>query len=307
MLLALDARNRSLQVGFRAGYWAPSSPRGGAGPSPAGAALPGAALSGAALSGAAGALPADDAAVEAAPSAWLALRRFGVSADRSADEYAFFLEAAAAVAARAAPDDPVDAVWISSVVPALTPRLAEAALTAFGVAASVVGPGARTGMKIRTDNPAEVGSDLVCSALAARELLGPPCVVVDFGAALAISAVNAAGEFVGAAIAPGLETAAESLRSSAALIPEVRLEEPPRAIGRSTSESVRAGLFLGYGGLVARLVALMRAELGPGEPLARVVGTGDPAGRALLASAGEGRFESSLVLDGIAIVAALAR
>ena len=295
MILAIDARNRSVSVGFRSG------------------------------------------------GAWLAKRRFGASSERSADEYVFLLEAAAAALLRSAPSvaaggappgegaadragaslragglPPIEAAWISSVAPSLTPRLAEAVSAAFGVEASVVGPGTRTGLKIRTDQPSEVGSDLVVAAVAARELAGAPSIVVSFGDAVAVSAVNAAGEFVGAAIAPGLETGAASLHQAAALIPEVRLEAPARAIGRNSAESVRAGLVLGYAGLVSRLVALMRAELAadsPGAPLAAVIGAGDAIGRGILAAAGiEGPsgaagkagflFEPDLVLEGLAIIAA---
>ncbi|MBL8965940.1 MAG: type III pantothenate kinase [Spirochaetaceae bacterium] len=284
MLLAIDARPRSVAVGIRP--------------------LPG--------------------------GPWLALKRFGASGERSADEYAFLLEATAeaafravsAVAAGAAGSAAPGAVapiaakvgeaWISSVSPALTPRLAAAVSTAFGIEARIVGPGAKTGLKIRTDQPSEVGSDLVCAALAGRELAareapGAPVLVVDFGAAIAISAVNAAGEFLGAAIAPGLETAAFSLHRSAALIPEVRLDLPARAIGRSTPESIRAGLLLGYGGLVERLVSLMGAELAaeaPGAPPPLVLGTGEAEGRSILEAAGIGRFAPELALEGIALVAA---
>ncbi len=284
MLLAIDARNRGIAVGFRAVDRGPCAiPQGGASASP-----------------------------------WFAIRRIGASPERSADEYALLFEAFSSraveeAARRGLISERVDEAIISSVSPALVPRLAEALRRAFGVEVTVLGPGARTGLKIRTDNPAEVGSDLVAEAVAARELVGAPAIVVDFGEALAISALSAAGEFVGAAIAPGLDAAAASLHRQAALIPEVRLDRPSRAIGRSTAEAIRAGLVLGYAGLVGRLVALMRDELAADSPLApraAVVGTGDSACRPLLESAlgGEScRFEAELALEGLAIVAARGR
>jgi type III pantothenate kinase len=229
--------------------------------------------------------------------------RSGVSPERSADEYALFMEAAFERASRSGGKGQVDSVWISSVVPALTPRLCEAAKTAFGVEANIVGPGTRTGVKLRTDFPTEVGSDLVCSVAAARELLGCPCLVLSFGTVLAISAVDAGGDFVGAAFAPGMATAAESLRGSAAQIPEVRLLRPERAIGRSTVQSVQSGIFYGYGGLVSRLVERMSAELSPTGGGVRVVGTGAEEGRSLLAAEGLGVFIPDLVLEGLAIIA----
>jgi type III pantothenate kinase len=238
---------------------------------------------------------------------WSAICRVGVSPERSAWEYSLYLESAwerarKAVAASETPAGRVDRAWISSVVPALTPRFAEAALSAFGVEAEIVGPGVRTGVKIRTDHPSEVGSDLVCGAAAARELVGTPCLVVSFGTVLAVSAVDAEGDFVGAAFAPGLLAAAECLRGSAAQIPEVPLDAPGRAIGRNTVQSVQSGLVLGYGGLVARLVGSMSAELDRGSGV-HVVGTGAEEGRALLASEGWTGFIPDLVLEGLAIIA----
>lgn len=238
--------------------------------------------------------------------AWLPLARFGP--DRSADEYAFLFEAAyrratqaagevAGALAGAAPDR----AWLSCVVPALTPRLVEAFRLAFGLEARLVGPGIKTGVKIRTDQPSEVGSDLVCQAAAAYELVRGACVVVDFGAALTLAAVDGEGALLGASIAPGLETAAWALRRSAAQLPQVRLEEPSRAIGRNSAEALRSGIILGYRGLVSALVAGMREELG-GE--AALVGSGDELGRGILDSLGRTRFVPDLTLDGIAVIAA---
>ncbi|HET7839931.1 MAG TPA: type III pantothenate kinase, partial [Rectinemataceae bacterium] len=235
MLLALDARNRSVTVGLRDG------------------------------------------------GDWLTIRRLGSDRERTADEYALLLQAVREAAP--ASGKAIDSAWISSVVPALTPRLVEAVASAFGLQASVIGPGVRTGVKIRTDLPSEVGSDLVCVAAAARELVKGACVVVDFGAAIAFSAINAAGEFLGAAIAPGIETAQAALRSTAAQIPDVRLEPPRFAIGRNTAASIQSGILLGYSGLVSRLVGLMREELGAahggsgGSSSVDVIGTGDALGR----------------------------
>lgn len=247
-------------------------------------------------------------------SSWLLVRRFGAAPDRTSDEYALLVGSAAEEASRLyAGDSTVQAAWISSVVPGLTPSLVEAVYERFGVAASVVGPGTKTGVKIRTDFPSEVGSDLVCAAVAAHELAGGPCLVVDAGAVLTVSALSGAGDFLGVAIAPGLRTAADSLRAVAAQIPEVRLEAPPRAIGRSTVQSVQAGVVLGYRGLVRGLVEAMGAELAAAEagPSAAagsasrpaLIGSGEAASRAFLASCGIERFVPELVLEGLARIA----
>ncbi|MCE1195462.1 type III pantothenate kinase [bacterium] len=243
-----------------------------------------------------------------AQGAWAVVRKLGTLYQRTADEYAMFfrflMEEARAVLPAAAAKKVPDGVWISSVVPSLTPAVAEGAREVFGQEPRLIGPGVKTGIKIRTDQPAELGADLVCQAAAGRDLTASAFVVVDFGVAITISAVNQGGEFLGCAIAPGLEASAETLRLQAVQIPEVKLEFPPRAIGRSTAESVRSGILLGFEGLVSRLLEAMDAELrAQGASAVEVFGTGDAAGRELLERLGRGRFEPCLALDGIAAIA----
>jgi type III pantothenate kinase len=286
VLLALDIRNRSLSLGFFEKAQAEGQPR----------------------------------------ARWLSRHRLGLVPGRGADEYALLLRGLAAEARGGeaglglggAPrrGEALEAAWMSSVVPSLTRELARATELAFGLAPSLIGPGVKTGVKIRTDVPSEVGSDLICEAAAARELVGGACVVVDFDAAIAFSAVGKTGDFLGAAIAPGLGVAADSLRAVAALLPEVALnlgspgyaDEKNPAIGKNTAQSVRAGIGLGYAGLVERIVRRQREELAAmgeasGAEAVAVLGTGQEEGRALLASLDLGRFYPELVLEGIAIIA----
>lgn len=228
-----------------------------------------------------------------AEGAWAGVYRFGTG--RGSDEYAFLLESAAAKSG-AKPN----AAWISSVAPAFTPVLKEAIRSAFGLEALVVGPGLRTGVRIRTDNPGEVGSDLVCMAAAAKLLAPGPCVVVDFGAVLSFSAVDAQGDLLGAALAPGPGEAVRALKEGAAQLPEVRLQAPERAIGRNTVQSMRSGIFLGYQGLVDRLVERMRDELGA---MATVLGTGDELGMELLSGQEACTWVPNLALEGLCVIA----
>ncbi len=253
---------------------------------------------------------------------WLLRRRLGVLPGRSADEYAAILRGLAAEAGSAGEGGrprAVKAAWMSSVAPALGRELGRAVSSAFGLPCSVVGPGVRTGVKIRTDMPSEVGSDLVCAAAAAKEIEGGPCVIVDFDAAIAFSAVGRSGDFLGAAIAPGIGTAADALREAAALLPEVAFSGPTPglsdvawpAIGKSTAQSIRAGIGIGFAGLVERVVRRQCAELASmGEAdtpeAVHVLGTGDEEGRELFAALGLGRFVPDLVLEGLAIIAARA-
>jgi type III pantothenate kinase len=232
--------------------------------------------------------------------------RFCLGADplRSAEEYAWIL---AGLCARQGVDPrEADRVILSSVVPALTPRLRSACARAFGTGEAegadrvrTVGPGIRTGMKIRTDIPGEVGSDLVCDAVGAYARLGTACVVVDFEAMLTFTAVNGEGELLGVAIAPGPQAAAESLRANGAQLPQVRLEPPARAIGKNSAQSIQSGILLGYSGLVDRMVALFRKELGCP---AAAAGTGDEIGLDLAPEGGYAFFDPWLSLEGLAVL-----
>jgi type III pantothenate kinase len=141
----------------------------------------------------------------------------------------------------------------------------------FGAAPVTVQPGVNTPIELDVDRPHEVGADRVCNAVAAAKLYAPPLVVVDFGTATNFDCVNARGEFVGGAIAPGMVTAAEALISRAARLFRVELLAPPTAIGRNTASNLQSGVVFGYAGLVDGLVARIRAEL---APQAKVIGTG---------------------------------
>ena len=161
---------------------------------------------------------------------------------------------------------------LASVVPRATQELREMTERYFGFSPVVVEPGVKTGLAILTDNPREVGADRIANAVAARELFpGQPAVVVDFGTAITVDAVSGKGEYLGGAIAPGIETAATALFQSTAQIARVQLLAPPAAIGKTTVTSVQSGTVFGTAGLVDGLVQRVVEELG-GE--ASVVATG---------------------------------
>lgn len=170
----------------------------------------------------------------------------------------------------------VERVVLSSVVPALTDQYEVMASRATGKPPMVVGPGIKTGIPIRYDDPREVGADRVVNAVAAVEAYGAPVIVVDFGTATTFDVVDPSGAYIGGAIAPGVETSAEALFARAARLAKVDLEPPSRAIGRNTTESVQAGLLLGEAAMVDGLVRRIQREL---EAPCRVVATGGLAAR----------------------------
>lgn len=165
---------------------------------------------------------------------------------------------------------------LSSVVPPATVALREAITALTGLEPVVVGPGTKTGMQLRVDNPREVGADRIVNALGAVARFGAPVVTVDFGTATTVDLVGYDGEYRGGAIAPGLAIAADALVSATAALRRVDIVAPPRAVGRSTVEAIQSGLVFGYAGLVDGLVDRVLVDLGATDvPL---VATGGLAG-----------------------------
>ncbi len=168
------------------------------------------------------------------------------------------------------PQDITDAC-LCSVVPPLTPTLEEVCESYFKVSPLIVSAGVKTGIRILYDNPRDVGADRVVDAVAAFRLYGSPVIIVDFGTATVFDAVSREGDYLGGAIAPGLNVAAESLFLSTSQLRRVELTPPKSAIGRNTIASIQSGLLLGHVGMVEGMVARFKAELGRE---ARVVATG---------------------------------
>lgn len=167
-----------------------------------------------------------------------------------------------------------DAVVISSVVPPLHLTLDHLAQRYFGRRPLFVEPGVRTGMPIRYDNPLEVGADRVVNSVAARERYGAPVIVVDFGTATTFDVVNAAGEYVGGIIAPGIGISAEALFAHASRLIRVDVRRPDELVGKNTAAAIQAGIFYGYVGLVDGILERLLAEI-PGVKM--VVATGGQA------------------------------
>ena len=150
---------------------------------------------------------------------------------------------------------------VSSVVPTLTAGYRDLATRYLDQPALVVGPGVRTSMPIVIDNPHEVGADRIVNSVAAFRRYGGPCIVVDFGTATNFDCVSAAGEYLGGAIAPGMEVSVEALTSRAARLLKVEFVEPASAIGKSTVAALQSGILYGTVAMVDGLVARLKAEL----------------------------------------------
>jgi len=156
----------------------------------------------------------------------------------------------------------LDAVCVSSVVPPLGTQYEQLTARYLGAECLTVGPGVKTGMPIRIDNPLEVGADRLVNAIAAYERFEGACVVVDFGTGINFDAVSEQGEYLGGAIAPGLEISLTALVERAARIPRIDLEEPETAIGRSSRAAIQSGVVFGFAGLIDGVVRRIEEEMG---------------------------------------------
>jgi type III pantothenate kinase len=193
----------------------------------------------------------------------------------------------------------VSNVILASVVPRLTAAWEDVTEIACDCDIMVVGPGLKTGMPIKYDNPHEVGADRIVNGVAAFARKGGPVVVVDFGTATTIDVIDASGAYLGGAIAPGVETSAEALFTKAARLSKVDLEPPTAVIGTNTRMSVQAGLLLGEAAMVDGLVRRVWGELGTETP---VLATGGLAERMGSLCDTITEVDPDLTLDGLRII-----
>ena len=196
--------------------------------------------------------------------------------------------------------DEVEGIMMSSVVPQINFTIEHMCRSYFGKTPLVVGPGIKTGINIKYENPRELGSDRIANAVAAYELYGGPCITIDFGTATNFGVISEKGEFLGGAICPGLKLAAEALTERTAKLPRFELTKPESVIGRNTVTNMQSGIVYGYIGQINYLVDRMKKELG--DPNAKVIATG---GLAVLV-AGESNvidvMDGLLTLKGLCLI-----
>lgn len=189
--------------------------------------------------------------------------------DKTADEYAVLLLNLLPMEGLNLSD--IDHVSIACVVPPLLTIFEELSQRYFNISPLIVGPGVKTGVRICTDNPREVGADRVANAAAAHHLYSGPMILIDFGTATTLDVLSKEGDYLGGAIAPGILIAAEALFERASKLPRVELVPPEHAIGKNTVTTMQSGIIFGYVGLIESLVNRMNRELGQD---AYVVATG---------------------------------
>ncbi|QYR21642.1 type III pantothenate kinase [Paenibacillus sp. sptzw28] len=227
------------------------------------------------------------------------LHHWRLSTNRSAtvDEYGIMIHNLFHLAG--ATLDQMDGVIISSVVPPLMRTLEQLCAKYLRKVPLIVGPGVKTGLNIRYENPREVGADRIVNSVAGIEKYGTPLIVVDFGTATTFDYIDAGGNYLGGAIVPGIGISTEALYQRAAKLPRIELVKPKSVIGRNPVTSMQAGIIFGYAGQVDGIVRRIRSEF---NVTPRVIATG---GLAELISAESETIEEVdplLTLEGLRII-----
>ncbi|MFF7586809.1 type III pantothenate kinase [Kitasatospora purpeofusca] len=231
--------------------------------------------------------------------------RISTDPRRTADELAVLLHGLTGSqgSGTAIADAKVEGLAICSSVPSVLHEFREVARRYYGdVPAVIVEPGVKTGVHVLMDNPKEVGADRIVNALAANHLYGGPCIVVDFGTATTFDAVNARGDYVGGAIAPGIEISVEALGNRGALLRKIELTRPRNVIGKNTVEGMQSGILYGFAGQVDGLVDRMARELSKDPDDVQVIATGGLAPLVLGEAGSLDVHEPWLTLIGLRLV-----
>lgn len=188
---------------------------------------------------------------------------------------------------------------ISSVVPTVGSAVEKAIAKLFGIKPIVLGPGIKTGLNIKIDNPAQLGADLAAGAVGALAKYPTPTIVIDMGTATTISVIGKSGEFLGGVIAAGVKLTMDALSSRTAQLPSVGLEAPKKVIGTNTNDCIKSGLLIGQAAMLDGMITRIERELGAKTT---VVATGGLAPEVVARCDREIILDDNLLLDGLKII-----
>lgn len=192
----------------------------------------------------------------------------------------------------------IDATIISSVVPKATPVIKGLLIKKYRIRPLVLGENVKAPIKNLYRNPGQVGQDRLVDAVAVKELYGCPAIVIDFGTAITLDVINKRGEYLGGIIVPGIETSVRALSRQAALLPIIKVSAPKELVGRDTVNSMKSGIFHGFGCLCDGLVAKLKMKYGP----MRVIATGGHARLMAKFSRSICKVNTNLTLQGLRII-----
>lgn len=223
--------------------------------------------------------------------------RLSTARHRTSDEYGILLKNLFEASGLSMVD--IHAGALSSVVPPINPILEKTCQKYFNFTPIAVGPGTKTSMPIKYENPREVGADRIVNAIAGYEKYGGPLIIVDFGTATTFCLISGKGEYLGGSIAPGIGISTEALFARAAKLPRVELVKPPSVVGKNTVNSMQSGIVYGFVGQVKEIVRRMKKEIS-GDPL--VIATGGLAELIAGETTVIDRVDKYLTLNGLRII-----
>ena len=223
--------------------------------------------------------------------------RISTDRQKTSDEYGMLIHNLFSYEGIAMSD--VEAIIISSVVPPLIVPLSRTCAKYFGIEPLVVGPGIKTGIRLKYENPREIGADRIVNAVGAYEKFGGPLILVDFGTATTFCAIDENGDYLGGAIAPGIGISVEALFQRTAKLPRIELATPKTVICRNTVTAIQSGVLFGFTGQVDEIVRRMKAELGEN---AKVIATGGLANMIAKESKTIEHVDQFLTLNGLRIL-----
>ncbi len=227
--------------------------------------------------------------------------RISTDKDKTPDEYGILLQNLFSTVDKSI-NSKIKGIIISSVVPPVVMVLKETARNYYNIDPLIIGPGVKTGINIKTENPREVGADRIVNAVAAREKYSGSLIIVDFGTATTFCAVSKNGSYLGGAIAPGIGISTEALFDYAAKLPRIELKNPGRAVGKNTIKAMKSGIIYGFVGQVEKMVDKFKNEL-TGEN--RVIATGGLVELIYRETEVIDKVEPYLTLQGLSIIGRL--
>ena len=220
--------------------------------------------------------------------------RLSTNSGKTADEYAIDLKDVLALNGF---KGKISGAVISSVVPIVEDKMNRAIIKLYGIKPIILGPGVKTGLNIKIDNPAQLGADLAAGAVGALEKYSLPAIIIDMGTATTLTVINKKGEFLGGAIAAGVGTTLEALTQKTTLLPSISVKAPKKSIGSNTVECMQSGLVYGTAAMIDGLIERFKAELN--EDNVTIIATGGRAGEIIKYCKHGITVDENLLLDGL--------